>query len=157
MNELSQLVDAGITPSLDLDGEIPVAYVLFELDGPEYANVLSIAADRLGLTVRMVEGCYKGVENTTYFVDGWTFLTLQQYGVHALWNKQESVLSLGLPIDGNQDRRRAHLNFSNQKFEDIGIFQIVPEEVARASDGWTRMKGDAGQPIYFTCIKEPVA
>lgn len=144
------------SPFVNAEGKIDVNYVFLSLDNPENEQALGIIGLLIGADIRVVEGCYKGKEERSMFIFGPDFQALIAAGAQRMWQKQESILVVGPPLEGNQDRRHAHLMFPKGDIEYIGVFQEVTEEVARSHDGWTRMVGVNGEPVYFTCIREDV-
>lgn len=143
------------SPHKNAEGKVDVHYIFLAVDKPEYEHGIGLVGALVGADVRSVQGCYNGQEERALFLKGTDYAKLIHVGAHAMWQDQESVLALGGPLNGDQDRRHAHLLFANGDVEYIGIFQPVTEEVARAAGSWTRMNDAVGDgQTYFTCIRE---
>ncbi len=121
---------------------------LIEITSRRHAVMAFMAGN--GIDFKAVWGCYKGLQELSYVVETGDLPAIADTGLIA---GQESILELGA-CDA-RDRRPAtlvyltHSSLSWIKREDLGLFQQVSEDVAKAQDGYTF---DPTTNHYFACL-----
>jgi hypothetical protein len=105
-----------------------------DLENAKRSTALQLWLSEMGYEYTPARGCYKGVEERSVVVLVDNDSDFDELLFHAFdMLGQESVLLLD-PTDGS-----AALRYDDGRVEPIGYFHQVPEHVARARDGWTRV------------------
>lgn len=111
-----------------------------DMDNAKRSTALQLWLSENGYAYVPARGAYKGVEERSVVVrvdDDGAYDALLFHAFELLG--QESVLLLD-PASG-----AARLRFGDGREQALGYMHSVPEHVARARDGWTRVVKGAGQ------------